>query len=190
MTVGLPAPDARASVSPLTLTAEARTVVGSYLGSAVPARDIPLYVDLWRSGRLPLERLVSSRITLHDLDVAMDRLAAGGELRQLIVLDERTTLVTRTALVTGAARGIGAATALRLAADGYQVAVLDLREEDCAATVDAIRAGGRAADGLGADVGSTQDAVAAASRAWSRSSARRRCWSTTPASCATTCCSR
>lgn len=89
VTVGLPAPDARASVSPLTLTAEARTVVGSYLGSAVPARDIPLYVDLWRSGRLPLERLVSSRITLHDLDVAMDRLAAGGELRQLIVLDER-----------------------------------------------------------------------------------------------------
>ena len=92
VTVGLPAPEARASVSPLTLTAEARTVVGSYLGSAVPARDIPLYVDLWRSGRLPLERLVSSRITLHDLDVAMDRLAAGGELRQLIVLDERNTL--------------------------------------------------------------------------------------------------
>lgn len=92
VTVGLPAPDARASVSPLTLTAEARTVVGSYLGSAVPARDIPLYVDLWRAGRLPLERLVSSRITLHDLDVAMDRLAAGGELRQLIVLDERTHL--------------------------------------------------------------------------------------------------
>ncbi|GEK22237.1 alcohol dehydrogenase catalytic domain-containing protein [Cellulomonas xylanilytica] len=92
VTVGLPAPDARASVSPLTLTAEARTVVGSYLGSAVPARDIPLYVDLWRSGRLPLERLVSSRITLHDLDVAMDRLAAGGELRQLIVLDERDPL--------------------------------------------------------------------------------------------------
>ncbi|KQS99625.1 hypothetical protein ASG23_09680 [Cellulomonas sp. Leaf395] len=89
VTVGLPAPDARASVSPLMLTAEARTVVGSYLGSAVPARDIPLHVDLRRSGRLPLERLVSSRIALHDLDVAMDRLAAGGELRQLIVLDER-----------------------------------------------------------------------------------------------------
>ena len=92
VSVGLPAPGARASVSPLMLTAEARTVVGSYLGSAVPARDIPLYVDLWRSGRLPLERLVSSRIPQHDLDVAMDRRAAGGELRQLIVLDERTPL--------------------------------------------------------------------------------------------------
>src|SRR5690606_21614019 len=38
VTVGLPHPDARASVSPLSLTAEARTVVGSYLGSAVPGR--------------------------------------------------------------------------------------------------------------------------------------------------------
>jgi len=84
VTVGLPAPDARASVSPLVLTAEARTIVGSYLGSAVPRRDIPRYVELWRAGRLPLERLVSSRIGLADLDAAMDRLAAGGELRQLI----------------------------------------------------------------------------------------------------------
>ncbi|WP_426324117.1 alcohol dehydrogenase catalytic domain-containing protein [Microbacterium sp. E-13] len=87
VTVGLPAPDARAGVSPLLLTAEARTIVGSYLGSAVPSRDIPRYVELWRSGRLPLERLVSSRIRLDDLDGAMDRLAAGGELRQLIAFD-------------------------------------------------------------------------------------------------------
>ncbi|GAA5200065.1 alcohol dehydrogenase catalytic domain-containing protein [Microbacterium jejuense] len=84
VTVGLPAPDARAAVSPLVLTAQARTIVGSYLGSAVPDRDIPRYVDLWRAGRLPLERLVSSHIGLDDIDVAMDRLAAGGELRQLI----------------------------------------------------------------------------------------------------------
>ena len=91
VTVGLPAPDARASVSPLLLTAEARTIVGSYLGSAVPSRDIPRYVSLWRAGRLPLERLVSSRIRLDDLDVAMDRLAAGGELRQLILLDQPQT---------------------------------------------------------------------------------------------------
>lgn len=84
VTVGLPAPDARASVSSLQLTAEARTIIGSYLGSAVPSRDIPRYVELWRAGRLPLERLVSSRIRIDDLDAAMDRLAAGGELRQLI----------------------------------------------------------------------------------------------------------
>ncbi|WP_350348969.1 alcohol dehydrogenase catalytic domain-containing protein [Agromyces sp. G08B096] len=91
VTVGLPAPDARASIPPLALTAEARTVVGSYLGSAVPERDIPRYVDLWRAGRLPLERLVSSRIRLDEIDAAMDRLAGGSELRQLIIFDERTS---------------------------------------------------------------------------------------------------
>jgi Zn-dependent alcohol dehydrogenase len=90
VTVGLPAPDARAAVSPLRLTAEARTVIGSYLGSAVPSRDIPRYVELWRSGRLPLERLVSSHVSLDRIDEAMDRLAAGGELRQLIVFERNS----------------------------------------------------------------------------------------------------
>ncbi|MFD6138542.1 zinc-binding dehydrogenase [Promicromonospora sp. NPDC060271] len=84
VTVGLPHPDARASISPLSLTAEARTVVGSYLGSAVPSRDIPRYVELWRAGRLPLDRLVSDRIALDDLPAAFDRLASGAALRQLV----------------------------------------------------------------------------------------------------------
>ncbi|GAB3231239.1 alcohol dehydrogenase catalytic domain-containing protein [Glycomyces halotolerans] len=92
VTVGLPHPDARASIAPLSLTAEARTVIGSYLGSAVPGRDIPRYVELWRSGRLPLDRLVSDRIALTDLPTALDRLASGEALRQLITFTptERT----------------------------------------------------------------------------------------------------
>ena len=87
VTVGLAAPDARAAVSPLLLTAEARTIVGSYLGSAVPRRDIPRYVEMWRAGRLPLEKLVSSRVRLGEIEEAMDRLATGSELRQIITFD-------------------------------------------------------------------------------------------------------
>ena len=72
-----------------------------------------------------------------------------------------TAPTPRTALVTGAARGIGAATARRLAADGHQVAVLDLREADAEATAAAIREAGGTALAVGADV-ADEDAVAAA----------------------------
>ena len=84
ITVGLPHPDARISLSPLALVAEGRTLIGSYLGSAVPARDIPKFVDMWRSGRLPVEQLVSSTITLDEINEGMDQLADGNAVRQII----------------------------------------------------------------------------------------------------------
>ena len=87
ITVGLPAPDARASVSPLGLVAEGRSIVGSYLGSAVPSRDIPTFVDLWRAGRLPVEALVTSTIRLHDINSGMDRLADGMAIRQIVTFE-------------------------------------------------------------------------------------------------------
>lgn len=64
----------------------------------------------------------------------------------------------RAAMVTGAARGIGAATASRLAREGASVAVVDLEEKDCQETVDAVRAAGGTAIGIGCDV-TQQDQV-------------------------------
>jgi len=84
VTVGLPDPSARSTISPLALVAEGRSIIGSYLGSAVPARDIPRLADMWRAGRLPLERLISSTISLGDLNAAMDELAEGRSIRQII----------------------------------------------------------------------------------------------------------
>ncbi|THJ64927.1 alcohol dehydrogenase [Arthrobacter echini] len=89
VTVGLPAPDARASLAPLGITAEARTIVGSYLGSAVPERDIPTYAQLWREGSLPVEALISSHITLDQINEAMDQLADGHAIRQVITFGNK-----------------------------------------------------------------------------------------------------
>lgn len=71
---------------------------------------------------------------------------------------------TKVAVVTGAARGIGAATARRLAADGNAVAVVDLDESSCAATVSAIEDAGGRALAVGADVGDGAQVEAAIAR--------------------------
>lgn len=87
VTVGLPNPKALAEISPLTITGEARTIIGSYLGSAVPSRDIPKYAQLWREGKLPVEHLISSRIKLEDINQAMDDLADAKAIRQVIIFE-------------------------------------------------------------------------------------------------------
>lgn len=69
-----------------------------------------------------------------------------------------------TAIVTGAARGIGAAIAERLAADGHDIAVLDLDEQACAKTVAAVELAGRRALVVPADVGDESSVKAAVAR--------------------------
>jgi 3-oxoacyl-[acyl-carrier protein] reductase len=71
---------------------------------------------------------------------------------------------TRVAIVTGAARGIGAATALRLAQDGFAVAVLDLDEAQAKGTVEAIESAGGRALAVGADVSDSAQVEAAVER--------------------------
>jgi len=70
----------------------------------------------------------------------------------------------RVAIVTGAARGIGAATAIKLARDGFAVAVVDLDESTCKDTVEQITANGGRAIGVGADVANGEQVTAAVDR--------------------------
>ena len=85
VTVGLPNPAEQFSIPAVSLVADAKTVIGSYLGSSVPARDIPRYLGLWRAGRLPVERLLTSVSPLADINALFDRLASGEAIRQVVV---------------------------------------------------------------------------------------------------------
>lgn len=84
-TVGLPDPSAQLQIPAVTITAEERTIRGSYLGSCVPQRDIPRFVALYRAGRLPVDRLLSHRLTPDEINVGFERLAAGHGVRQVVV---------------------------------------------------------------------------------------------------------
>ena len=85
--IGLPHPSRQLSIPAATLVAEERRLVGSYMGSAAPQRDIPRLVALAQAGRLPVDRLRSRDIGLEDLNDACELLASGHAVRQLIRFD-------------------------------------------------------------------------------------------------------
>lgn len=84
VSMGLPHPSAELTIPALTLVAEARTLMGSYMGSTQPQIDIPAMAELWRSGVLPVEKLISGDVALADINMALDRLADGSAVRQII----------------------------------------------------------------------------------------------------------
>ncbi|WP_088343666.1 MULTISPECIES: zinc-dependent alcohol dehydrogenase family protein [Rhodomicrobium] len=84
ITAGLPNPNALLSLPALNLIAEERTLKGSYMGSAVPSRDIPRYIGLFKRGKLPVDRLLTRHIRLEDINEGFDRLREGREIRQIL----------------------------------------------------------------------------------------------------------
>jgi len=86
VTAGLPPPDATWAMPAVNVVAEERTIKGSYVGTCVPMRDIPRYVDLFRGGRLPVDRLLTGTLALDDINRGFDLLHEGKAVRQVVLL--------------------------------------------------------------------------------------------------------
>jgi len=84
---GLSHPDKKFSIQHVDLVAGEKTLKGSFLGSCVPDRDIPAYIDLYRSGSLPVDRLMSDHISLDQVNEGFDKLSDGSTVRQIIMFD-------------------------------------------------------------------------------------------------------
>ena len=84
ITAGLPPPGAALAVPIVQLVAEERTLKGSYIGTCVPTRDIPRFVALYQAGKLPVDRLMSGKLKLDDINEGFDRLHEGKAVRQVI----------------------------------------------------------------------------------------------------------
>lgn len=84
VSVGLPAPDRVLEVPALAFAGEGKSLLGSYMGDAVPRRDIPRFLDLWRAGLMPVEQMHTGTLPLADINAAMEELASGRAIRQVI----------------------------------------------------------------------------------------------------------
>ncbi len=84
VSIGLPHPESELKLKAVTLVGEARHLVGSYMGSAVPIRDLPRFIKLYKAGRLPIDHLVTSTLSLEQINLGFDELDSGKQLRQII----------------------------------------------------------------------------------------------------------
>jgi alcohol dehydrogenase len=85
VSAGLPNPNHRWELQAVNMVAEERTIKGSYIGSAVPARDIPRYISLYKKGKLPINQLMGEWLRLEQINEGFERLASGAATREIIV---------------------------------------------------------------------------------------------------------
>ncbi|MCY3633317.1 MAG: alcohol dehydrogenase catalytic domain-containing protein [bacterium] len=72
-------------ISPNLLLAQ-RAIVGTTIGGPDPARDVVRWIDLYRAGRLPLEKLITQRYQLEEINTGFADLAAGRNIRGVIAM--------------------------------------------------------------------------------------------------------
>ncbi len=87
VTAGLPAADKALSLNAYNFVQNEKRLLASYMGSCHADRDIPRFVSLYRAGKLPIDRLLSARIPLDDINAGFDRLANVATVRQVVVFD-------------------------------------------------------------------------------------------------------
>ncbi|GGE19252.1 alcohol dehydrogenase [Gemmobacter megaterium] len=87
VTAGLASPTSEFRIPAVNIVADERTVKGSYMGSCVPKRDIPRFINLFRAGKLPVDRLLTGTLTLDQINEGFDRLDRGEAIRQVITFD-------------------------------------------------------------------------------------------------------
>lgn len=88
VTAGLPSSTASFGLPAVSLVAEERTLKGSYIGTCVPSRDIPRYIELYKQGRLPVDKLLTGRLRLEDINEGFDLLHGGEAIRQVVSFDQ------------------------------------------------------------------------------------------------------
>ena len=83
--MGLPHPSKTLSLPALAFAGLGQSLIGSYMGSAAPQRDIPRYIALYQAGKLPVDKLQSATLPLEKINEAFELLASGAAVRQVLL---------------------------------------------------------------------------------------------------------
>jgi alcohol dehydrogenase len=83
--MGLPHPSKTLTLPALAFAGMGQTLIGSYMGSSAPQRDIPRYLALWKARKMPVDRLQSATLPLDRINDAFESLAAGVAVRQVLL---------------------------------------------------------------------------------------------------------
>ncbi|WP_422746350.1 S-(hydroxymethyl)mycothiol dehydrogenase [Mycobacterium sp. WMMD1722] len=84
--VGVPTPDMRLEMPLVDFFSRGGSLKSSWYGDCLPERDFPTLISLYLQGRLPLEKFVSERIGLDDIEEAFHKMHSGEVLRSVVVL--------------------------------------------------------------------------------------------------------
>jgi S-(hydroxymethyl)mycothiol dehydrogenase len=85
--VGVPTPEMRFPQIPMIdFFGRGGALKPSWYGDCLPSRDFPALVELYRQGRLDLDRFVSETIGLEDVEEAFARIGRGEVLRSVVVI--------------------------------------------------------------------------------------------------------
>lgn len=84
VTAGLSPAAADFSFNQSDLVAQEKSILGSYMGSCVPVRDIPRFISLYKQGRLPVDRLIDGHIGFDQVNAGFDHLQDVKTVRQIL----------------------------------------------------------------------------------------------------------
>ncbi|WP_430334072.1 S-(hydroxymethyl)mycothiol dehydrogenase [Rhodococcus sp. ACT016] len=84
--VGVPTPDMTLEMPLVDFFSRGGSLKSSWYGDCLPERDFPMLVDLYQQGRLPLEKFVTERIKLEEVEQAFETMHRGEVLRSVVVL--------------------------------------------------------------------------------------------------------
>ncbi|ABW12346.1 Alcohol dehydrogenase zinc-binding domain protein [Parafrankia sp. EAN1pec] len=84
--VGVPTPEIMLEVPLLDVFGRGGRLKSSWYGDCLPERDFPMLINLYLQGRLPLDRFVSEKIGLEDVEAAFDAMSRGDVLRSVVML--------------------------------------------------------------------------------------------------------